>query len=504
MNKTLSPDVVARWKRRAALPGVFVAALLLSALITLVWRWRLMPFAGMAEVDVSLRIFSALGWIDRPYWPGDDFWLPLHRMLLGPWLACGPETSGRIGVALWFAVFWNILLLGALGWLARRMDRELWWIPLLAALISPLLLYQGFVPLADLPAATCLLAALAAALGAHKRRWEIILAVVFALMASMLRYEAWPALAVVILLLPEGRGRVVAALLLGLFPLMWMTGHYALFGDPLHGIHKAAQWQASQGWTAAAGMGEALSRMGFVSSVLLGGCAIPVALLGLWGMIRRIGDVRLRWIALLAVFLVLIDFWAVLTGHALLRSRYLIVPAILLTLFAGEGLRGLVALVKDSPRRRWVALAMVALLFVIGPRLYGLVVAEGLIPLTSKELRLTSPALAQSLPAESDVIMAGIEPMTAYTHALYLNGPLPGRVRIFAPGELNPCIAAKLAQLHPKAALVLPGGPAGSDAYEAWKSGVSMTIGRGVAVPKGPAILFYHSAGVNPELTGCQ
>ena len=491
------------WKQRAESGWAFGLALAAASAITLVWRLWLMPHAGMAEVDVPLRIFSALGWIDSPYWPGDDFWLPLHRMLLGPWLAAGDESAGRITLALWFGVFWNIALLWALGWLARRMDRSLWWIPLLAAIISPLLLYQSFVPLAELPAAVCLLAALAAALGAHKRPWETALAVIFALMASMLRYEAWPALAVVIVLLPPGRGRVVAALLLALFPLLWMTGHFALFGDPLHGIHKAAQWQASQGWTGASGFGDALSRMGFVTTVLLAGLALPVVLLGLWGAVRMLKHKQFRWIAALVALLALLDFWAVVSGSAFLRSRYFIAPAVLLTLFAPAGLRGLVPVARLRPALGWTTVAVCALLFIAGPRWYGHEVAEGLIPQTDRDMRMTAPLAAQSIPADTGLIFMGISPMTAYTYALYLNGPLPGRVRIFGPGEMRPCTAAALARMRPKGALVVPGGEAGSAALGAWEDGAVMTITRGVTVPKGPAILFYDKADVRPGLTGC-
>ena len=491
------------WKQRAESGWAFGLALTAASAITLVWRLWLMPHAGMAEVDVPLRIFSALGWIDSPYWPGDDFWLPLHRMLLGPWLAAGDETAGRITLALWFGVVWNITLLWALAWLARGMDRIFWWIPLLAAVISPLLLYQSFVPLADLPAAVCLLAALAAALDARRRPWETVVAVIFALMASMLRYEAWPALAVVIVLLPPGRGRVVAALTLAAFPLLWMTGHFALFGDPLHGIHKAAQWQASRGWTAAAGAGEAFSRMGFVATALLAGFALPVALLGLWGAAKSLKHKRFRWIAAFMALLVLLDLWAVVSGSAFLRSRYFITPAALLVLFAPAGLRSLIAVARRRPALGWTTVAVCALLFIAGPRWYGHEVAEGLIPQTDRDMRLTAPTAAQSIPADTGLIFMGIPPMTAYTYALYLNGSLPGRVRIFGPGEMHPCTAAALTRMRPEGALVVPGDATGSAAMAAWEKGADMTIRRGVTVPKGPAILFYRNAEPRPGLEGC-
>jgi hypothetical protein len=263
------------------------------------------------------------------------------------------------GVATGEALFELLafLALGILGWLVYALGRA-WFTPatgVLAALIvltrEPIFSY-GVRAYVDIPYICLLLGALLVETRRPRAGTPVLILMA---LAGLLRPEAWLfAFAYVIWLWRGGAlTRTHLALLLGA-PLLWALSDLAVTGNPLHSLTGTRSTAADLGrvtglqhvpTTLPRRLGEILRE-----PVLFG--AAVGGVLSLWRL-------RTRGIVLAAAsgVIAILAFCVLATAGLSILTRYLLLPATILAIFAAAGVCGWTLLERDDPwRTRWMAL----------------------------------------------------------------------------------------------------------------------------------------------------
>ncbi len=350
----------------------WIVLLFLLLVVSGVNFWRAVHIDPV-EIDVPLRIMTAISWLESPHWPGTEFWLPLHRMLLGVWLGILPETPtfDTVAKGLLFGQACYVLLVLFASLLAYRLEKTWWWITPLGLLLGPLYWEQSLIPLAELPATVFLVCSLwlihKATEPQKNARW-LLFATILILCAEMLRYELWAVVPFIVLAMPKSRWKFYFLILLAVFPLMWMFGHWTVHHDPLYGIHKAATWQQAKGFEAINGFQEGASRTAFWLNTVGFGAGLPVVLLGIIGLFSWKTSRWKTWTAGLAVFLLAVNLFGLLSGTSLPRSRYFLPGLTLLVVFAPLGLGILQNRLSNLSRRlQLLVLAVIVVSMLVSP-----------------------------------------------------------------------------------------------------------------------------------------
>jgi hypothetical protein len=274
-----------------------------------------------------------------------------------------PGTS----VALDLFVFLAFLALGVLGWLTYELGRAWFNVPtgILAAAIvltrEPVFSY-GVRAYVDIPYICFLLGAL---LIETRRPRAGTAPLALIALAGLLRPEAWLFAFAYCAWLWRGGAltRTHVALLLAA-PVLWCLSDLLITGNPLHSLTGTRDTAAELGrvtglqhvpTTLPRRLGEILRE-----PVLLG--AAIGGVLSLW----RLRDRRGVLLGAAAGVLAIVAFCALATAGLSILTRYLLLPATILAIFAAAGVFGWLELPRADPwRARWLAgaaLTVVALL----------------------------------------------------------------------------------------------------------------------------------------------
>jgi hypothetical protein len=257
--------------------------------------------------------------------------------------------------------------LAALAWGTLRLGETLFGrvVGLVAAALVvsrsmiPTLTAQSFV---DLPFLA--LVVWAAALEARRPRSSRAVPVLL-LLAGLLRPEAWP-IAVVygcwVLPALDGRERVRMAVLLAAAPVLWALSDLIVTGDPLFSLHGTRA--LGEELERPTGLGTALETAPDRLVTAVQGSAARV---GLGGIVVAILFARRRAALPLALLAVGVGAYLALGLAGLpLLPRYLLIPSVMVSVFAAVAAVGWVARPRDDAvRRRWRALGAVGIVLLI-------------------------------------------------------------------------------------------------------------------------------------------
>lgn len=178
-------------------------------------------------------------------------------------------------------------------------------------------------------------------------------------LAGLLRPEAWIIAGIYWLWLFPGlswRRRIEFALLVGAAPLIWFGVDYIVTGDPLFSQTHTTAVTAEDGRAKPAGEvpGETVL---FLSQLL----KTPVMVAGLIGLGLAVWLVPQRVRVPLSLFLIgLFTFVLLALGQFSVISRYLLLPAIMLMVFAAFLVAGFTVIKEGNVRKYWSIAAAVA------------------------------------------------------------------------------------------------------------------------------------------------
>jgi hypothetical protein len=264
-----------------------------------------------------------------------------------------PLGDGGVTAFEWL----SILSFVALGWAAFRLGTELFSVPVglvfsTILMTRPLLVLEMQQVSIDIPFLALILWAASLEANKPRRGWQVLAPLA---VAGLLRPEAWVLSALYTAYAVSGRRRRKALSLVALAaaaPLIWMTFDLAVTGDPvfsLHGTRSLAEALARP-----RGLGTALHAAPLYLESILGK---PIAWLGIAGSIVGIAALYER-ARLPAVLMGLGLAWFLFLGIAGLPviTRYLLIPATMLALFAGVAAFGWRHVPRPGrPRRVWAA-----------------------------------------------------------------------------------------------------------------------------------------------------
>ncbi|MDX6726123.1 MAG: hypothetical protein QOK49_928 [Baekduia sp.] len=258
------------------------------------------------------------------------------------------------------------LSLGILGWLVFALGRA--WFGTAAGVVAaaivltrePILSY-GIRAYVDLPYICLLLGALL--IETRRRRAGTPVLVLIAL-AGLLRPEAWLfAGAYAVWLWRGGALRPLHVALVVGAPVLWALSDLAITGDPLHSLTGTRSTAEDLGRitglqhvpaTLPRRLGEILRE--------------PVVLAAAVGGVLALWRLRARAVLGAVAGLLAVGAFCVLAAAGLsILTRYLLLPATILAIFAGAGLAGWTQLPREDPwRTRWMAFgALAAVLMVV-------------------------------------------------------------------------------------------------------------------------------------------
>ena len=276
------------------------------------------------------------------------------------------------------------LVLGALGYLLFRLG-SLWFawpVGALAALVfltrEPVLSY-GVRAYVDLPYLAFVLGALLVETRRPRAGAPVLVLLGF---AGLLRPEAWLLSAAYLAWLLSGRSRAEMlrlACLAALAPLLWALSDLLVTGDPLWSLTKTRNTADTlQRVTGLDDVPSVMPRR--IGEILRADVLVAAA----GGGLMALAWLRARALLGAAAGVASVVAFCILAAAGLpIVTRYVLLPAAILCVFAGAGLLGWRVLDRnDAHRRQWMVLAM---LFVL--------VFAGLAPSQVRRLQRTSRAL---------------------------------------------------------------------------------------------------------------
>lgn len=270
---------------------------------------------------------------------------------------------GLLGSETVFVVL-AFLALGVLGWLTYALGRAWFNVPtgVLAALIvltrEPVFSY-GVRAYVDIAYIGLLLGAL---LIETRRPRAGTAPLALMALAGLLRPEAWLfAFAYCVWLWRGGALRPAHVALLAAAPLLWFLSDLLITGNPIHSLTGTRDTAADLGrvtglqhvpGTLPRRLGEILREPVLLGAAIGGG-------LSLWRLRGRRGVL----LGAAAGVIAIVAFCVLATAGLSILTRYLLLPATILAIFAGAGVFGWVELPREDPwRRAWIAGAAVTVL----------------------------------------------------------------------------------------------------------------------------------------------
>jgi hypothetical protein len=257
----------------------------------------------------------------------------------------------------------SILSFLALGWAAFRLGSALFSAPV-GLVFSTIVMTRPLIVLGmqqvsiDIPFLALVLWAASLEARTPRRGWQVLAPLTA---AGLLRPEAWVLSALYAAHAASGRGRRKALQLVTVAaaaPLIWMAFDLVATGDPVYSLHGTRE--LAEQLERPLGLGTALQAAPLYLKLVLGG---PVAWLGVAGLIVAIAALYER-ARLPAVLMGLGLAWFIVLGIAGLPliTRYILIPAMMLALFAAVAAFGWRQLPRPGRLRRVWAAGSVALL----------------------------------------------------------------------------------------------------------------------------------------------
>ena len=339
------------------------------------WNWPLLLLVGLC----ALTLFGALTY---PTYPNYDsvytlLWgrelldgqLPSFDAYRAPtqhplWVVLGmllaPLGEGADRVLVWLTIASFVLLVYALYRLGRTSFTMLVGIVAAAILCTrfdfPFLAARGYL---DIPFLALVVWAGVLEAERSRRGTPVFLLL---LCAGLLRPEAWLLSGLYWLWLFPGatwRERVKSALLVGAAPIIWMATDLIVTGDPLFSQNHTSGLAEELGRNR--GIGDVPSAtVNFLKSLV----KLPVAVAGLVGFALAAWLTPTRLRVPLALFVGgVLTFVAVGVAGLSVINRYLLVPSLMVMVFAAVALTGWTMLREGRARRVWALLALGAVLF---------------------------------------------------------------------------------------------------------------------------------------------
>jgi hypothetical protein len=344
-------------RRREPGPSAPAILLPLAVIAAVAFGARLAAGGAMLGYDASWSLLwgrdvASGSWPELEA-PGAPTPHPLHILVAAP---LGPV--GSTGADLLLA--WSWLSLGALAWLAYRLGTVLFspWVGVAFAVLlvtRPLLLLETRQAIVDVPFLALVAGAGLCALRGRRTGWQVP---VLLALAGLLRPEGWLlALAWLAWAAPAApaRRRLQLGALAVAAPVAWALLDLAATGDPLHSLNVTQ------------GLAEQLDRPRDLDTALrttpdyLRLVATPVvAWIGLAGALAALMWLPERALPPAAVAgLGLAAFLVLGIAGLPLLTRYLLLPAAILLLFAAVLAAGFTAVFER--RRRWLMAGLAAL-----------------------------------------------------------------------------------------------------------------------------------------------
>ena len=209
-------------------------------------------------------------------------------------------------------------------------------------------------------------------------RWtELIFSAGFALASTMMRYDSWPLITMLAVLLlwdalraknvDVSRSRttnVSKAVVFGFishsFPIMWLLSQWLLFGHPLSmAVNSLDVPVINQSIQEMGRMSLTLYHLAFMPAIMLLCIPLPFAAAGLYGLIKSIKSRQysvLFW--LLTAFTVYYLVTFVLTLSRFPLARFITLPTIFLSCFSGVGIVYWLDKATESVKRRVIPIAL--------------------------------------------------------------------------------------------------------------------------------------------------
>lgn len=344
-------------------------------------RLLALPWAETVNGDAVSRTYLAWAWSEAPHWISADIWLPLGTYVTG--------------ISLWVLPFpfWTPVLLNSLLTIAAALclwaftrrelrgrdavtvrDEQASRFVAIAFLLTPLAFRNSLMALSE-PLYILLLSLLMLCLSAARQAQATakgqlgatVLAGLCLTLAAASRYEAWPLIPVMALLLwHRPKLMVVFGLVAAAFPLYWLVSNQLQYGDALHMI-KFQSLDTAEILADSGGMTltRRLVRLVFFPMTLAFGMTFGVLVLSLVGIGRswKAGAERamsLVWLAPFLMMLALLVYKAT-SGTLNLEVRYSLALMLFLLPYAAVGVRSLSV--------RWQALLGLSI-FPLGYLLY--------------------------------------------------------------------------------------------------------------------------------------
>ncbi len=349
-----------------------IRAFTLIVMVGLVTRLLALPWAETVNGDALSRIHLASDWANSPHWISADIWAPFHTYVLGVglWLMPWPFVT---------PVLLNVLFSIGTAICLWRFTRSEFGVPAgseaapqfvaIAFLLLPLVFRNSLMALSEplyLFLMSLMLVFLAQARRISGGLGQAALAGLFLTLAAAVRYEVWPLIPVLALLLWRKPKSAFAFGMVALaFPISWMASSHLQYGDPLYVLNFQAEDTADV-LALYGGMTPTrwLVRLVFFPMTLFFGMTAGVlglSLLGVWhGFRQRV--VSLVWLAPFGVLLAML-FYKSVGGTLNLDVRYSLALALFLLPYSAVGLQGLRS---ERPwLRRLILLSIVPLGYVL-------------------------------------------------------------------------------------------------------------------------------------------
>lgn len=256
------------------------------ALVAAAARVAVLPFATADGGDAASRTWSAWDWMLDPRPITHGVWGPLYTYLLALAMTVSPDP---VNAAIGLGIVVSAAAAAALYAFAR-VEFEGGRAALIAALtyaVYPIAIRNGVSVRSETPFTLFLLLTMIAVALARREEgsWHHAAAGGLALTAAaMLRYEGWvliPLVAVLLWSKPK-----LLALFVGcaaVHPVLWMTGNWLHYGDPLYSMNWASRWELDAMGRAGLERSRLIQLALWYPVTLVRGMTLPFGLIGLAG-----------------------------------------------------------------------------------------------------------------------------------------------------------------------------------------------------------------------------
>ncbi len=325
----------------------------------LILRLLLLPFADHIGGDATDRTFWAWEWAENPTWLFSGTWGPFYVYLFGPLLRIfGHPLTTPIMVN---ALLGSLTAIPVYLWARLSFTRSWAWFASAVVLLFPLAFHSSLTALSGTPFVFFVAWAmyfLARAMKRDGRLFDALASGFCMTLASGLRYEAWPLMALLaLMIIRKPRLFLAFCLAAGVHPLAWMIGCWFEQGDFLYSVNAAKAFQLTAlNANQSVSLGVLAYRLAYFPAAFFFGFTPLAAFTTFVGMgvaIRRKSALRvwlLPALGMMAVYMI-----RALDASLMTRPRFLVLIGVLVAPFAALGMR---AIAEKSRRGRVVAIAI--------------------------------------------------------------------------------------------------------------------------------------------------